>query len=552
MPRLEPLEGRDVPSTLTVLNNHDSGAGSLRHAIAHAQDGDTIVFDPGLIGQTITLTSGQLKIKTSVDIEGPGAGKLAVSGGDAFRVFDVKEGLTVAIGGLTITHGRAVGGKGGGGVLNLGSTLALRNDVLSCNAAFGDVAQGGAVSNQNGGSLTVVDSTFIGNRAVANTEGGLGFGGGLFNGSFTNTIETHATVSGCTFLDNRAVGGDGGIVRGFFNVGSANGGGIENETGGTLTVEDSTFIANQAIAGNGGSGGRFRDLCVVDVALGGGISSADGTALVVSRSTFSHNQAVGGSNASGSTRGQSRVGNGAGGGLGNLGVATVTDSTFDHNQALGGSGNTGGSGFTIVGQGSGGGISCSFFGSPAVLTVSNSTFAANRAVGGAGNTLGTFQGNGFGGGLANFVGTTATISNCTFTGNKAVGGSGCFGGKGGDGLGGAVANFLGSTLTVSACTLSGNQAIGGAGGSGADGGDGFGGGVCNDGQSALTILTSTAAGNEAAGGAAGGGGAGQGIGGGLYLAAGGSACLDAFSVAHVKGNHASTSDDNIFGTFTPV
>ena len=31
-PALEGLEGRDVPSTLTVLNNLDKGAGSLREA----------------------------------------------------------------------------------------------------------------------------------------------------------------------------------------------------------------------------------------------------------------------------------------------------------------------------------------------------------------------------------------------------------------------------------------------------------------------------------------------------------------------------------------
>src|SRR5438270_13490768 len=109
VPRFEDLEDRTVPSTLTVLNNLDKGAGSLRDAIAHAKDGDTIVFDPGLNGQTIALTSDELAIKKSLDIEGPGASKLTVSGGDQYRVFDISEGLTVTIAGLTITHGRAVG-----------------------------------------------------------------------------------------------------------------------------------------------------------------------------------------------------------------------------------------------------------------------------------------------------------------------------------------------------------------------------------------------------------------------------------------------------------
>ena len=99
--------------------------------------------------------------------------------------------------------------------------------------------------------------------------------------------------------------------------------------------------------------------------------------------------------------------------------------------------------------------------------------------------------------------------------------------------------------------MSGNQAIGGAGGSGANGGNGFGGGLYNDGQSSLEVRGSTVSGNSAIGGAAGSGGsAGLGEGGGLYLAPGGDACLDAFTQAHTKNNHASTSDDDIFGSFT--
>ena len=45
-PRLEALEGRDVPSTLTVTNTLDSGRGSLRYEIAHASKNATIVFAP--------------------------------------------------------------------------------------------------------------------------------------------------------------------------------------------------------------------------------------------------------------------------------------------------------------------------------------------------------------------------------------------------------------------------------------------------------------------------------------------------------------------------
>jgi hypothetical protein len=118
VPQLEILEDRTVPSTLTVTNNLDKGAGSLRNTIKTAQSGDTIVFAPSLDGQTITLTSDQLTINKSLDIEGPGTDKLAVSGGDANRIFKINAGLSVTIAGLTITHGQARGSNGGGGILN--------------------------------------------------------------------------------------------------------------------------------------------------------------------------------------------------------------------------------------------------------------------------------------------------------------------------------------------------------------------------------------------------------------------------------------------------
>src|SRR5262249_52265657 len=106
---LELLEDRTLPSTLTVLNNHDNGAGSLRALLADAHAGDTIRFDHHLTGQTITLTSGELAITKSLDIEGLGADRLTVSGNHQSRVFDVSANTTVTLAGMTITDGLANG-----------------------------------------------------------------------------------------------------------------------------------------------------------------------------------------------------------------------------------------------------------------------------------------------------------------------------------------------------------------------------------------------------------------------------------------------------------
>ena len=118
VPRLEPLEDRTVLSTLTVANPADSGDGSLRAAIALAQSGDQIVFDTSLKGQTITVASGPLAIAQSIDIEGPGADKLAISGNHASRIFAISGGVAVTIAGLTITEGMFIGNDGGGAIVN--------------------------------------------------------------------------------------------------------------------------------------------------------------------------------------------------------------------------------------------------------------------------------------------------------------------------------------------------------------------------------------------------------------------------------------------------
>src|SRR5437773_11747972 len=66
-------------TTIIVTTTNDNGPGSLRQALADANDGDTIQFDPTLNGQTITLTSAKLVIEKNIQIRGPGPNLLTVS-----------------------------------------------------------------------------------------------------------------------------------------------------------------------------------------------------------------------------------------------------------------------------------------------------------------------------------------------------------------------------------------------------------------------------------------------------------------------------------------
>ena len=241
-------------ATITVTNTNDSGAGSLRQAIADANDGDTIDF--GVTG-TITLTTDQLLVEKSINISGPGSNNLAVDGNHASRAFYIGWGRTVTISGLTITNGYAFDGGGiwnnhgtltinnstlsgnsastnGGGILNDGAflgnaTLIINNSTFSGNSAY----HGGVVCNKGysgSATLTINNSTLSGNSVTA-------FGGGIYNiGDYGSAI---LTINNST-LSGNSTNSIGGAICNHGFAGSA-----------TLTINKSTLSGNSANSGAG-------------------------------------------------------------------------------------------------------------------------------------------------------------------------------------------------------------------------------------------------------------------------------------------------------------
>jgi hypothetical protein len=114
--------------------------------------------------------------------------------------------------------------------------------------------------------------------------------------------------------------------------------------------------------------------------------------------------------------------------------------------------------------------------------------------------------------------------------------------------GGPTLTSGGISTTIIDSLILDNQAQGGNGSAG-NGGNGLGGGVFTDAHAVLTLLGSTITGNEADGGT---GAAsfsdGKGVGGGVYVATGGSACEDDATV--IAQNLASTSNDDVFGVLS--
>jgi hypothetical protein len=325
-PLLEIFEDRLLPSTFTVIDLGDKGAGSglegdLRYAVNTANDNsdlsNRIVFDPALSG-TITLTQGELVIAKAVEIAGPGMELLTVSGAHKSGVFDIAAAASqtvilsdltiadgmgsgawqgrVAGGGLfnesarvTLNHVAVVGnavpaGGLGGGILNGRGMTVLNASIISDNHADEPGANDGAIANF--GAMTLNDATVSENSTLALTNniennGNLTLSHALISGN-TGSILNRNTIllEGCTIANNAA------------NFGA----GLENR-GGHGNINHSLFLNNSARQAGGGiflSGGQLafsKDAVAGNAAVLGGGYFTDAGDLLLNNGTISGNGA---------------------------------------------------------------------------------------------------------------------------------------------------------------------------------------------------------------------------------------------------------------------
>ena len=246
-------------ATINVSNLGDTGAGTLRAAIAQANSmpgSDTIVFQSNLSGTL--LLSAPLVITESLVINGPGADRVTIDANGAGRVFRIDNpngaARSWALSGLTVTGGVARSGNddsGGGLYYETPGFSSQRPDLDLRNMFFVDNEagrQGGAIS-VSGANLTISNTTLLGNRASGGFQpsgGGLHFNRGLLRLERSTIVGNSAELVGggirITSPGVSAVISDSLIEN---NDASLRGGGMLAGTMTSLQISRSAFVGNR-------------------------------------------------------------------------------------------------------------------------------------------------------------------------------------------------------------------------------------------------------------------------------------------------------------------
>jgi hypothetical protein len=274
------LEDRMVPANFLVTSNEDQAPPLphsppllvLRDAIAQANasgDPSNSITFAGSGGITIATPLPPIAANISIDGAGNGGGisilRSAAPGTPAFRIFTVTNGSDFNLSNIGIYNGSET--DGGGILVESGAGASLYNVVLTDNGAL---SRGGAIFNA--GILTVENSLISAN--IARNSAAMvptGSGGGIFNQG-TAFVQWSTMIQYCHA--------------------DAAGGGIFNDSGGTMHIDNSTIKQNDT-AGNGGGISNRGQLDMNGGTLllnwasgngggGGGIECAAGTATLIS------------------------------------------------------------------------------------------------------------------------------------------------------------------------------------------------------------------------------------------------------------------------------
>jgi predicted outer membrane repeat protein len=195
---------------------------TLRYALNHVEDGDSIVIDLEEEDTTITLTSPLPQIEKRISINGQGA-TLTQSGMTSSLLYINATGKAIGIRRLHFTGGSATSGAA---IYVYPGVLTLESCIFSNNQA---TASGGAVYNGLG-ALTVRGCTFYNNSA--------GTSGAIYDNSSTTTL--HGNLFFGNTADSRNVLYSYGTVTAQYNV-SDKASGTNDSTGSGFSGATNVF-----------------------------------------------------------------------------------------------------------------------------------------------------------------------------------------------------------------------------------------------------------------------------------------------------------------------
>jgi hypothetical protein len=258
---------------------------TLQYAVDQASDGDIIRVAQGAytgvqvragvtqtvyIAKSLTLQGGYTTTNGFAGPPDPATRLTVLDAQGLGRVVCVTGEVTVTLDGLRILNGSGDKGGGGlplgsgGGIYSEGRALTIRNSTIASSAAHSEVSasvsQGGGIYQSGGsvGALVVENSHIVSNTADYD-------GGGIY------ASHPAVTLQDVEFAGNRSGENGGGLcsydgpltVRDsdFTNNTASDddpydtnhGGGLYAYGGGTVILEDSTFVGNTAVGMGGGA-----------------------------------------------------------------------------------------------------------------------------------------------------------------------------------------------------------------------------------------------------------------------------------------------------------
>lgn len=286
----------DVSSPTTVVGDGTPASCTAAALRSAAATGGVIVFDCGPDPVTIVVDSTIVFTRESVL---DGGGRVTLSGGGTTRILYLDSaydlpGPRLTVQRLTFRDGSSPPGGddtavGGGAIYRDGGSLTVLDCTFLDNRAPspGQDIAGGAIYGFGGGDIVIAGSTFAGNRASnGGAVGSLNGDVTLINSTFTDNAATgtggnpgHGGCGGAIYMDGRdettsvcgvtiARNRAGAIGGGFFRV--------SNDDSGTFTMDRSTIDANEVTAvDDGNAGGLYLQ----------------GLRLTITNSTISRNRA---------------------------------------------------------------------------------------------------------------------------------------------------------------------------------------------------------------------------------------------------------------------